>query len=54
MLVKAYKGMDANMKCRGMQYAVCVQAGVYLPEEFMEDVMILDDVIGEQAQEETA
>lgn len=37
-----------------VQYAVCVQAGVYLPEEFMEDVMILDDVIGEQAQEETA
>ena len=36
-----------------VQYAVCVQTGVYLPEEFMEDVMILDDVLGEHVQEET-
>lgn len=31
-----------------VQYTVCCQAGVYLPEEFMEDVMILaDDMAGD-------
>ena len=32
-----------------VQYAVCIQAGIYIPEEFLTDVLVAQEIVEEQS-----
>lgn len=44
-VLKKY-GYDVDIsKIAKVQYEVCMQAGIYIPDEFIEDVIVIDSIV---------
>lgn len=47
VLTKTMQGQGSNIQTIAkVQYAVCMQAGIFIPDEFLTDVMIATDIMG--------